>query len=289
MKAIFTFIFSMLILCTYGQETKKKVYRTFKDTRVINTHSTEMLPAGNMDFRIAHRFGDLIGDGGGWETFYGLENVSDVMFGFEYGLSDNFMIGLNRAKGSGPLRQNISGLAKIRLAEQDVEGDLPFSIAVLGIVSGSTMPKSRTEGVISFFEKNAHRLTYHAEVITARKFSNYFSFQISGAWTYRNIVASGDQNDLASVSFAARLQMTKALGLILDGRYIVSDFRTSENGYYHPIGVGLEWDTGGGHVFQINFTNATGISQTDYIPNTRSNWLDGEFRLGFTIARQFRL
>jgi hypothetical protein len=50
----------------------------------------------------------------------------------------------------------------------------------------------------------------------------------------------------------------------------------------------LEWDTGG-HVFQLNFTNATGIFETDYIPYTISNWGDGEFRMGFTISRWFNL
>ncbi len=272
-----------------GQEEVEKVYQTFKDTRVINAHSTETLQAGYMDFRIGHRFGDFAGPGGGWETFYGLENATDVMIGFEFGLTDNFMIGINRAKGNGPLRQNVNGIAKIRLAEQDVNGSLPFSVAVLGQASISTMPKSKVEGQINFFSKFAHRLAYHAELITARKFSNYFSLQLSGAWTYRNIVPSSDKNDIVSIGLASRIQMTKSIGIILDGRFVFSELRTAENGYYPPLGIGIEWETGGGHVFQMNFTNATGISQTDYIPYTQSNWLDGGYRLGFTIGRQFKI
>lgn len=282
---------AILLISTvcYGQEKTEKVYQTFKDTRVINAHSTETLKAGYMDFRIGHRFGDFAGPAGGWETFYGLENATDVMIGFEFGLTDNVMIGLNRAKGSGPLRQNVNGIAKIRLAEQDVNGALPFSIAVLGQGSISTMPKSAVEGQINFFSKFAHRMTYHAEVITARKFSNYFSLQLSGAWTYRNIVPSSDKNDIVSIGLASRIQVTKSIGIILDGRFVFSELRTAENGYYPPLGIGIEWETGGGHVFQMNFTNAAGISQTDYIPYTQSNWLDGGYRLGFTIGRQFKI
>lgn len=267
----------------------EKVYQTFKDTRVINAHSTEMLKAGYMDFRIGHRFGDFGGAGGGWETFGGLENATDVMIGFEYGLTDKLMIGINRAKGSGPLRQNVNGIVKVRIAEQDVNGDLPFSLAVLGQSSLSTMPKGLSEGQINFFEKFAHRMSYHAEFITSRKFSDYFSLQLSGAWTYRNIVPSLDKNDIVSVGIASRIQLTKSMGVILDGRIVFSEFRSPETGYYSPVGIGLEWETGGGHVFQMNFTNATGISQTDYIPYTQSNWFDGEFRLGFTIGRQFKI
>lgn len=284
--------FILLLVCSsfilHGQESEK-VYQTFKDTRVINAHSTETLKAGLLDFRIGHRFGDFGGDGGGWETFFGLENASDVMIGFEYGITNNVMIGLNRAKGSGPLKQNVNGLLKIKFAEQDVDNTIPFSLAILGIASASTMPRSNTEGVINFFDKTAHRFSYHAELISSRKFSNYFSLQISGAWTYRNIVPSSDKNDLVSIGLASRLQLSKSIGIILDGRVVFSDIRTTENGYYFPIGIGLEWETGGGHVFQMNFTNARGIEQTDYIPYTTSNWMDGEFRLGFTIARQFRI
>lgn len=287
-RNIFFLLFGLLSFSINAQDSEK-VYQTFKDTRVINAHSTETLKAGLLDFRIGHRFGDFGGDGGGWETFFGLENASDVMIGFEYGITNNVMIGLNRAKGSGPLKQNVNGIAKIRFAEQDVDNTIPFSLAILGIASASTMPRSNTEGVINFFEKTAHRFSYHAELITSRKFSNYFSLQVSGAWTYRNIVPSSDKNDLVSIGLASRLQLSKSIGIILDGRIIFSDIRTTDTGYYFPVGIGLEWETGGGHVFQMNFTNAKGIEQTDYIPYTTSNWLDGEFRLGFTIARQFRI
>ena len=286
-----TFIFLLISAGNiYSQETYEKVFQTFKDTRVINTHSTEMLKAGYMDFRIGHRFGNIAGPGGGWQTFYGLENATDVVIGFEFGITDNIMFGINRAKGDGPLRQNVNSFVKVRIAEQDIDGSLPFSLAVLGLGSMSTMPKSPTEGRITSFDRFAHRLAYHAELIASRKFSDYFSLQLSGAWTYRNIVPTEDKNDLVSLAIASRIQLTKSIGIILDGRYVFSELRSSDDsGYYPPLGIGIEWETGGGHVFQMNLTNASGITQTDYIPYTQSNWLDGGYRLGFTIGRQFKI
>lgn len=62
----------------------------------------------------------------------------------------------------------------------------------------------------------------------------------------------------------------------------------TEQGFNIPWGVGLEIETGG-HVFQVNFTNATALMETDYIPYTTDNWAEGEFRLGFTISRIFNL
>lgn len=278
-----------------GNGQAEKIFQTFKDTRVINSHSVETLPQGKMDIRIGHRFGDISGSTGGWQTFYGLENASDILFGTEYGITNNLMVGLNRTKGAGTLKQNLTGLAKFRIINQESKGNQPFSLAFLALSSYSTMKKSETPGVLNFFEKKAHRLSYHMELMIARKFHQRFSLQFSSSWTFRNIVASADQNAIVAIGASARIQVTKSMGLILEGRKLFSSYRTNAKDdlgnkiFYMPLGFGLEWDTGGGHIFQMNFTNATGLMETDFIPYTTSNWLDGEFRLGFTISRLFTI
>ena len=285
-KLTFSILLFSLGYMISGQEA---VFQTFKDTRAINTHSVETLKAGRMDIRITHRFGDLAGTAGGWQTFFGLENASDVLIGAEFGLRDNLMMGINRTKGSGPLKQNVHSFLKFRIITQEIEGSQPFSLAFLAMNSVSTMPKSSLEGVLNFFAKPEHRLSYHLQMIMARKFSERLSLQISGAWTYRNIVASNDKNDLVSVGAASRIQLTKSMGFLIDATFPISELRTTENEFYPAIGIGFEWETGGGHVFQLNLTNASGIVETDYIPYTQTSWLDGEYRIGFTISRLFTL
>lgn len=293
MKQLLLLIFISLSLNTlYSQDVP--VFQTFHDTRVISVHSVETLPKGKMDFRIAHRFGDMFGDAGGWPTFYGLENASDVLIGFEYGVSDKFMIGLNRAKGAGLLRSNVNFLGKYRLIEQEKPGNQPVSVTVVAMGSFSSMEKSPTEGVLHFFEKRIHRLSYHGGIHVARKFSNRLALQLNATLTYRNIVPSNDQNAIPALGGAMRYQATKGMGLLLDFTYPFSTLRSNKDlvdseKFYIPLGFGIEFDTGGGHVFQINFTNSKGLIETDYIPYTQSKWLDGEFRLGFTISRLFTL
>ena len=248
-----------------------------------------MLPAGKLDFRVAHRFGDLAGSNGGWRTFYGLENAADVKIGFEYGIRKNLMVGINRTRGAGPLRQLINTFAKARLMTQGASKRQPISLAVLGVATVSTMERSESPNQLNSFENSLHRWVYHVGVMAARKFNNRFSAQITGSWTYRNLVPAGDKNDLPAIGFAGRAQITKSMGLIIDTTFPISSFRTSENGFYAPLGLGIEFNTSGGHVFQVNFTNTEGISETDFIPNSTANIADGEFRLGFTISRLFSL
>lgn len=263
-------------------------FETFKDTRVINTHSVETLHSGKLDVRIGHRFGDLVGSAGGWPTFYGLENATDIMIGVEYGVSRTLTIGLNRTKGSGPLKRLVNGIVKYKVLQQKEDDSTPITITALGVASASTMGKSEDPEVLNFFEKSSHRFIYTGQLLIARKFSDNFSLQVIPSYTHRNVVGFNDENGIFSMGFATRVQLSKVFGIIIDGTFPFSELRTTENGYHPAIGVGLEIDTGG-HVFQINFTNATGISETDYIPNTTGDWGEGQFRLGFTISRGFNL
>lgn len=272
------------------------VYRTFKDTRVVNVHSPETLPKGRLDIRIAHRFGDIAGEQGGWATFYGLEQASDVAIGGEYGISDRLTVGLHRSKGAGVsaegdagLRQMLNGVLKFSLTRQREDDIIPVSATFVGLSSLSTAEKIEgNENLIRSFPQFAHRFAFHGQLVLARKFSDGFSFQVMPAYTHRNLVPFEDENGMFSLGAALRLQISRTFGIVADATVPLINTRTVDAGYYPAIGLGLEIETGG-HIFQVNLTNATGIMETDYIPYTTTNWLDGEFRLGFTISRWFNL
>lgn len=286
MKFIGVILLTFSFLCMDAQT--EEIYGTFKDRNIVNTRTVETLPKRKLDIRIGHKFGDLAGDNGGWENFYGLENASDIMIGADYGITDNLTVGFNRTKGAGPLKQLLNGSLKYKFIRQKNLGSTPVSMALVGVLTYSTMKKTDIVDAINFFEKSTHRMVYNAQLLIARKFSNAFSIQVAPGYTHRNIVALDDENGIFSLAMAARIQLTKNTGLIIDYTVPFSDVRTPDNSYYHPFGIGFEFETGG-HIFQLNFTNATGIMETDYIPNTRTNWSDGEFRMGFTISRLFNL
>jgi len=270
----------------FGQD-KDYIHDVFKDTRVINSHSVETLQKHQLDIRIGHRFGDIAGDRGGWPNFYGLESAADVLIGGDYGLTDNFTVGLNRTKGVGVLSRLINLSAKHRITRQ-VKDVNPFNITLVGEMSITTLPRSPDPNSILFFDAFSHRFIYSAQILIASVIGDKFAIQISPGCVHRNIVDALDENILYNVGLQGKYQVNKGFALIFDGTFIFSDTRTPEEGFHMPFGLGFEFDTGG-HVFQVNLTNATGLATTDYIPNTRGAWSEGEFRLGFTISRLFNL
>ncbi|MEN0005271.1 MAG: DUF5777 family beta-barrel protein [Bacteroidota bacterium] len=288
----------VVVVSLTGLFGQNYAYQTFKDRRVINTQSVETLPARTMDIRIAHRFGDFAGRNGGEPTFFGLEFAEDVAIGAEYGITDNLMVGFHRSKGAGVVPNGPSGLrqlwtlnGKYRVLRQT---DLvPITITLSGMTTFSSAQQVEVQpddapSIIQNFPEFGHRFAHNVQLLIARKFSPAFSLQIIPSYTHRNLVAFNDENGIFSMGVATRVQISKVFGIVADATFPFSDFRTSDNNFYPAIGIGLEMETGG-HVFQVNFTNATAIMETDYIPYTTSNWLEGQYRLGFTISRQFRL
>ena len=270
---------SIGVVCCQTAYSQEYVRRTFKDTRVINSHTIETIQARKMDLRIGHRFGDLKG---GWQSFYGLESAQDVLIGVDYGVTDNINVGFNRTKGAGPLNRLLNTTLKYRFLRQSKE--TPISATGLGIWSISTMQRDETnEFVLNNFRQFSHRFIFAGQLLIARKFSERFSLQVFPSFVHRNIVSFEQANGIFSVGFAARFQLTKVLGIIADSTIPIGNNTTNA-----ATGIGLEIDTGG-HVFQINFTNARGAIETDYIPSTQSTWKNGEVRIGFTISRVFNL
>jgi hypothetical protein len=270
-------------------------YRTFKDSRIVNTQSVETLSKRRLDIRIAHRFGDLLGDNGGWATFYGLETAADVLIGADYGVTDDLTVGFYRSKGAGSmpdgqagLRQVLNGTLKYRFVQQQEDGP-PVTISALAVTSMSAAEKIEDNpDIIRNFSQFSHRFAYHGQLMIASRLSDRLAAQLTPGYTHRNVVPFNDENGIFSLGLAAKVQVSRVFGLILEYTQPFSELRTTDNGFYPILGIGFEIDSGG-HIFQVNLTNATGIMETDYIPYTTTNWLDGEFRLGFTISRLFNL
>ncbi len=285
------FLIYGLFLLLPSISAQELIYKTFKDTRIINTHSIETLAARKLDFRVVHRFGDMLGSNGGWSTFFGFENAADISIGFEYGLNDRLMLGISRAKGAGDRKQLVNALAKYRLLRQMTEGS-PFSLTLIGGSSLSTMPKVEGSSGINAFPRFSHRFAFLGQGLLARKFSERFTLQASLAFIHRNLVRDEEDNDTFAAGLAGRWQLNKVTALLFDFQLplngYASPFAQSNMQHYPSLGFGLEFDTGG-HVFQINFTNSRGIAETDFLPGTISDWRKGQFRLGFTISRLFNL
>lgn len=276
------------------------VISTFTSTQLINGQSNETRHQHDLVFIVQHRFGDIAGKNGGIKNFFGLDNSSDIQIGFEYGITERWTVGAGRAKGAPNgantfLKQLYYFNMKYRLLEQTANDKIPFSLTIFGNTVISAMASQQAVTADAHFTRFSDRLSYAAQLILARKFSSSLSFVIQPTYIRRNYVMHGDMNNLFAVGLGGRVRLTPSVALLAD--YFLPFRKPSTEEYYRreknfrfydALGVGLEIETGG-HVFSLNFTNATAILENQFIPSTSSNWTDGGFRWGFSISRVFTL
>jgi hypothetical protein len=251
---------------------------TFKSTRIINGHSIERMPAGQLDVRISHRFGTV---NTGAYNLFGLDQ-SNVHFSLEYGISRWLMVGFGR----GTYEKTFDGFTKFTLLRQSSGAKvMPVSVSVLTSVALRSV-KWADPARTNYFSS---RLSYTGQVLIARKISPAFSVQVTPSYVHRNLVATEiDPNDLFALGAGGRMKLTKRLSLNAEYFYLANPKTYMSQQVYNPLSVGIDIETGG-HVFQLLFTNSVAMVEKGFIGETTGSWRKGDVHFGFNISRVFTL
>jgi hypothetical protein len=269
----------------FVEEESNEIEDTYLSTRIVNGHSIETLKKGTLEFRIEHKFGDAAGDLGGINTLYGLDNATDIRFAFEYGLTNNLMIGAGRCRGAGnPYSALLDGFIKYRIVKQN-KTKIPVSITYVGTTSYSYMTASALATDVSFFPKWYHRMAYSSQLNIAKKIMNKLSLAVIPTIVYRNYVAADDQNLLFSLGSAINYAINSKVNV---GIEYYSNFQeeNQRSTYKNSLSIGVDWITFG-HNFKVFLTNSAGFGETQFIPYTNTDWTKGQFRIGFCIGRKY--
>lgn len=262
------------------------VRASWKSPVLINAYTTETERKGVLDFRISHRFGNVGGASGGGHSLYGLDQASNIRFSFDYGVTEDFQIGLGRSKTN----EHLDFLLKYKFLKQK-KGGMPISAVILS--NTALTPKNDPNEYISKF---AHRLSYINQLIVGSKLNDNLSLLFNFTHFHKNLVVQKadlsvprDNNDIIAFGFGGRYKLTRKLSFVGEYNYSLGSFRnSSEHEYYHPLSCGIELETGG-HVFHINLSNSSGLIYQDLLDAGVDSWTDGAFKLGFSISRFFAI
>ena len=267
----------LLSLLNKEYVTDKKEYTSaiFKTTRIANGHSIENTGKGVLDFRVSHRFGRI---NQGIEDFFGLDNAT-TRIGFDYGLTNWLMIGIGRST----YLKEFDGFFKTRLFRQVDNDGMPIGLSYMGAISvqANTVPVPNEK---EYFFSN--RLAYINQLLIARKFNQMFSLQLMPTHVHYNLVQlKDDPNDVIAIGLGGRIKLTNRVAFNGEYYYVVGD---KIKGTRNSLTLGFDIETGG-HVFQLMFSNSTGITERNTIGMTDGNWADGDIHFGFNISRVFTI
>jgi hypothetical protein len=296
MKKIMVILFLLINEELISQDSlQKKPVEIFSSGKLINARTPQTTGKGKMDFNVTHNFGDLAGSNGGIKRFFGLDNAADIRIGFTVGLSDDFDATISRSKGAGPQQQLYELAGKYRIMQQ-MENDPshPLSIAVFANMVIAASPQNPFPNQDNSYDGLGERMSNIIQLILAKKMGK-ISLQLNPTFLTRGFAISYDKKSMFALGGAAKIPLGGRVNLVLDYFHpFRSDaskdsFRINDNTrFYDPFGVGFEILTSG-HIFRLNFTNATEILENRFLPRTVTSWGKGQFRWGFTISRKFTL
>jgi hypothetical protein len=259
------------------KSVKEYSYGAFKTTRVINGHSIENTGKGILDFKISHRFSPM---SGGVHEFFGLDGAS-TRLGLDYGVSDAITVGLGRSS----MYKEYDGYVKAKILRQTNKNEMPISLSYVGGMSVTSLQTERLFRTLVAPEKYpfSNRLFYFNQLLIARKISNALTLQLTPTHVHYNFVeTAAEPNDILALGAGGRIKLNKRLTLNLEYFYQFTQLNNTTN----SLSVGIDIETGG-HVFQLHFSNSSGMTERTFIAQTTDRWGDGGFRFGFNIARVF--
>lgn len=269
----------MDLLAANEKPTQDFATATFKSTRLLTGHSTEVNAKGELQFLIGHRFGRL---NTGLQDLFGIDNAT-IRLGFDYGLTDNINIGIGRSSHL----KVVDGFFKWRFMRQQTGlKKVPITATYLTNIYIGTLPWAEPDRE-NFFSS---RLSYHHGLLIAKKLSSQLSLQITPSIVHRNLVAlAADNNTLFCVGSGASLRLSGSMRLNIEHHAILPGQIQSTIGgekVRNALGIGIDLETGG-HVFQLHLTNSRGMTERFLMGETTGSWLAGDIHFGFNVSRTF--
>lgn len=250
---------------------------TFKSTRVINGQSIENVGAGDLDFRISHRFGTF---NSGIHKMFGLD-LASMRLGLEYGVNDRLMVGIGRSN----VNEEVDAFAKYKILRQIESGPkkMPISVSYFASVVMRGTAWSNPDQTNYF----TSRLFYCHQLLIARKFNDKLSLQLTPTLVHRNLVPTkADYHDIYAIGYGGRYKVTRRLAI--NGEYFQLVGNRLPSTAQNSLSVGVDLETGG-HVFQLHVTNSSSMNEKGFITETTGQWGKGDIQFGFNISRVFTI
>jgi len=263
-----------------GNETEYTT-ATFKSTRIINGHSIERMPAGQLDVRISHRFGQF---NSGAYNMWGMDQAN-IHLGLDYGITNWMMIGIGR----GTYEKTFDGSVKFTILRQcKGKKNMPITLSYFTSMAINSLNNQDLgiKGKIYFWD----RASFVSQILVGRKFNERFSLELNPTYVHRNMVGTEmDPNDVWSMGAGLRFKLTSRISFNAEYYYVIppiNDYRSTKT--YNPLAFGFDIETGG-HVFQLLLTNSVSMIEKGFIGETTNKWNNAGIHLGFNISRVFGL
>lgn len=238
------------------------VNRAQPDFTLIGLPTTLRLAARKGAFRITHRFGRPLGQGGFGdlvEDFFGFDSGATIGFEYRYGLFKSTQLAVHRTNN-----RTIQFLLQRQVKGQDAA--FPVSIDAIAAAEGTNNFKDSYSPALG--------------VLVSRELTDRAAIYAEPIWVNNtNVLPSelADDNSTFMLGLGSRVRLTNTLYGVVEYTPRLAGFDPGD----HQVGFAIEKRLGG-HSFQISVGNAFGTTFGQIARGGTDEWY-----LGFNISRKF--
>lgn len=233
------------------------------DYRIVNLPTTLRLPRHGANFTLTHRFNGDLTEGSFLDqlsTLFGMDNGASIGLEYRYGVMKNLEAVVFRTN----IDQAIQFTGKYDGWRQKADS-LPLSVS----------PFVAVEGAINFRER--YMTTVGASI--GRNVNDRFMVYADPFWVMNSAAGTGEYRNTVVLGIGGRVRIKPRLFVVAEVSPRLGGYVVDEPEY----GFGIETRVGG-HVFQLNFTNAN--THTTFGQLSRGGFLDSLY-FGFNLSRKF--
>jgi uncharacterized beta barrel domain-containing protein DUF5777 len=244
-----------------ADEDERKPDPAEPDFRLINLPTTLRLARHTSNFELTHRFnGNLRSGSFGQQlgSLFGLDQGASIGIGYRYAIVRHLQLGFFRTN----IDKTIQLHARYDWLHQ--RPSRPLSVSALVSVEGSNNFRLRRQPALG--------------AVLSRTIAERFAMYASPIWVRHTAAESGVDQDTVFVGLGARARIGRRVYLVGEVAPRLGGYSPGDPAY----GFGIEKRVGG-HVFQLNFTNA----QSTTFGQIARGGFPGTLFLGFNLARKF--
>lgn len=245
-----------------------------KSLRIINGHSSAVLPKGSLEVTIQHRFGQI---NTGIDNLWGIDNLNSNRIGFDYGVTQKLTAGLGRSS----YYKTFNGYVKYALLG-NYNSKFNLTYVADMIVDGRA---TSAWGLSPFYY--THRINFTHQLIASYEVHQKVLIGLTPTLVHLNLVDGLNMyNDVPVIGGFVRFGVNKHLNFTVEANKLMNFGLDMPVKHNPTVGFGLEYFTAK-HAFQISLSNSRVLNEPYFLVTDQVPMNVGSFCLGFNIVRRW--
>lgn len=272
-KAVFLLLF-ILLAHGYPQSNWKQGKPVQHDLQLFHSMTVALLPTaetlqkGDVEFEVSHRFHTPVNSA---NSFFGLDGPANIRLALGYAVSNSLFLNVGRT--------NVFDNTEFQIRYKALQLKNDFFPVLMTLQGGVAYNSQVTQSI----SNNSKKYQYYGQVVVNTLIFQKVGLGIVPTYLQNAHIFCKEYQHSFTLGNYIQYYASERWSIFFEWNPTISGWRQ----YYNTVTIGFELETGG-HFFKILLTNNDKVNSAQFHAGSDMDFLNGEWRIGFTITRLLR-